>query len=714
MRADALRLYWILTLVGYGAWNLLGMMFWPSEDMIRHVFTVAPLAIPTLVGTYLLFDRDLRAANAVFLGGSLFTIAWAIYALDAPQAFLLFVILALVAAFVIHPLGGFLTVGASTSLMVWLYFIRPDLVPPEDVASTLIFGVIAVIGVWSLSFRLFQALNWYAEGYTEAERQTRDAQEHRAQLLQALKQLDNAYYRIERANAALQLAWKAADEAERSKTELATNISHELRTPLNLIVGYSEMMMASPTSYEGVTLPAQYRGDINAIYRSAQHLLALADDVLDLAQMEVGRLGLLREPIDLGQVVRDAVSLIREYVEAKGLKLVVEIPDDLPTLIVDRLRIRQVLLNLLTNAARFTETGDIKVVVSHRENNVEVRVIDSGPGIPPDDLPRVFEQFVTRDRSRSDWHSGTGLGLPISKRFVELHGGEMSVDSVINQGTTFWFTLPLMQLAGDERSSSAGHLTPRYQHQHEQVLVLAHEDTGLARLLQRHLDGFRIEIASDLVDAERKALDVRATAILADLDATAATTPNGRTPIIYCPLPRVGRLVHRLGITDYLIKPVSRAILLQSIHRVATPIHNILIVDDDDRFARLLARMLRSDHSDYRITTVYNGEDALATLRKTGPDLLLLDLAMPGMGGLEVLQHMAGDPRLAKTNVIVVSAQGESDSRILLGTALRFEKPEGFHLAEMFEMVGAALKKLSPSRSNLTATASTLGEDLPG
>ena len=184
--------------------------------------------------------------------------------------------------------------------------------------------------------------------------------------------------------------------------ELATNISHELRTPLNLILGYSEMMITSPASYGGVPLPQPYRGDLNAVYRSAQHLLALSDDILDLAQMEVGRLGLRREAVDLSQVIRDSATLVQDFVEAKGLELRLELLDDAAILLLDRLRIRQVLLNLLTNAARFTVRGQIRVHVMSREQDVLVQIIDTGD--PPDDFPACFSHS-----SRATSRGRTGI-----------------------------------------------------------------------------------------------------------------------------------------------------------------------------------------------------------------------------------------------------------------------------------------------------------------
>lgn len=703
LRTDALRLFLVLTTVGYLAWHGANTVPPSTSFPADSAYLVLPVALLILAGTWMLISRNGEAATVVFVGGGLLGISWALYVLDAAQVSTLFPVLALIAAFVINPLGGFVVAGLQIGLLVFLGSLRPGLVSAADVWNVAIFAVLAVVGVWVLTHRLFLALNWYVDSYAKAERRTREAEEHRAQLVQAWTQLDSAYYRLERANAALQLAWKAADEAERSKMELATNISHELRTPLNLIVGYSEMMMTSPGSYGGVPLPQPYRGDLNAIYRSAQHLLALTDDVLDLARMEVGHLGLLREPVDLGQVIRDAAALVSDYVEAKGLELRLELPDDLPTLMLDRLRIRQVLLNLLTNAARFTEHGHIEVSVLRRESGVRVAVADTGPGIAPDDLPRVFQEFATQDRPRPDWRSGTGLGLPISKRFVELHGGEMGVESVVGAGTTFWFTLPLA--IAKERGATLISTGPAhvYSRQQERVLVLAHAEAGLARLLQRHLRGYRVEVAEDLVDATARATKLKATAIIADLDESTGVG-SSPVPVVRCTLPRLGRLAQRLRVADYLVKPVSRDALLRAIRQLECPISRVLIVDDDTRFVRLLNRMLSANGRDYLISTAHNGEEALAKMRACAPDLLLLDLAMPGLDGVGVLNEMAAAPELRDVRVIVISAREEGESTVPLGGELRISKPEGFRLAELTQVIEAAVSKLAPVRAYLADT----------
>ncbi|MBI2938915.1 MAG: response regulator [Chloroflexi bacterium] len=706
LRADALLLFLTLGAIGYVAWHYAYISVWATADTLARADRIFVVAVPLLVGAFVLLPRSQLAATGVCVGGGLLTISWALYSLDTVRGAILYAMLAMVAAIVIHPLGGALVAVVAVGLLVLLGTARPGLVDPVDVWSTAVFAGLAVAGVWVLTRHLLLALNWYVNSFGEAERRTREAEEHRAQLVRAWKQLDAAYYRLERANAALQLAWKAADEAERSKMELALNISHELRTPLNLIVGYSEMMMTSPGSYGNTPLPTPYRGDLYAVYSSAQHLLALTDDVLDLARMEVGSLALRREPVDLGQVVRDAAALVRDYVEAKGLELRLELPEALSPLMLDRLRIRQVLLNLLTNAARFTQRGWIAVQVLQREHDVRVDVRDTGAGIAPDDLPRVFQRFVTRQSPGGDWQRGVGLGLPISKRLVEMHGGTMGVDSALGAGTTFWFTVPSVPSDVDVAAGGSVGLSPAYLRPYQPVLVLAQTPAAVAGLLQRHLEGCQIEVTDTLAEARALAMEVKATAIITDLDAPDEPASES-VPVFRCPLPRSRRIAQELGVADYLIKPISREALASAIGALGDRVRHVLIVDDDTSFVRLLARLLNSDGHEYVISTAHNGEEALARLQVERPDLLLLDLVMPGLDGIGVLSSMANQPELAGIRVIIISAHGD-DGAVPLGRELRVSKPEGFHLAELTRLIAAMVEVMAPVRAHLSPQPSAI------
>jgi len=694
-RVDTLRLFLGLITIGYLACQF--SQTFPNEAALARAFSVAPPTIVMLVLTYLLLERNSQLAAIFFGAAGLGVIAWSIYALRTASIAMLFPLLALIAAFVVQPVGGFLVGVGAVALLELLALLLPDVIGPDLIWTVAVYSALAVVGVWAVMHRLFQALNWYVTSYGEAETRMQEARDHRAQLVQAYKQLDLAYYRIERASAALQIAWKAADEAERSKMELAANVSHELRTPLNLIAGYSELMITSPRSYGGISLPETFRGDMSAIYRSAQHLLALTDDVLDLARMEVGRLGLTREAANVHQIVLEAVDLVRDYVEAKGLALETEIPVQPMTLNLDRLRIRQVLLNLLANAARITERGQIRVAVEHLPTHLRVVVSDTGPGISPEDVASLFRPFSPLDRAHANWHSGTGLGLSISKRFIELHGGEMGVESTLGAGCTFWFTLPRgSSTSGDVDHRQSGQPAMRYRPA-EQTVVVAHSDPRIAHLLGRRLANVCVESAESLGSAMALACDLKATLIIADIDEP-ASEETGPVPIVRCPLPHAGDLRERLGVDDYLEKPVSRDVLLNAVRQQDGSARKILIVDDDSRMVRMLQRMLTSESDNYVIDTAYNGEEALTKLQLRPPDLLLLDLVMPEVDGVTVLARMAGNPALAQVKTIVISARSEEESTVPLGREIGIGKPDGFRVGEVITLLQAIVEGMAPAR----------------
>jgi signal transduction histidine kinase/CheY-like chemotaxis protein len=700
-RMATLRLFVILTAGAYFVWQF--TMTFPNEAALFRTFAVAPAAVTLLGVTYLLLRRESEAAAFVFVGGGLLVISWAIAALRAAEAAMLYPLLTLTAAFVLQPLWGLLTSAISLVLLELLARSLPGVVAPDLIWWVAVSSCLSVIGVWALMHRLFQALNWYVASYAEAESHLQEAREHRAQQVQAFKQLDAAYYRIERISAALQIAWKAAEEAERSKMELAANISHELRTPLNLIAGYSELMMSSPGSYRGIALPEPYRGDISAIYRNAQHLLALTDDVLDLARTEVRRLALAREEVDIHQLVREAVGLVREYVDAKGIELQLDIPDQPWILEVDRLRIRQVLLNLLANAARMTERGQIRVEVRHQATSMRISIADTGPGIAPEQLPGLFQRFNPLDQPRSV-HSGTGLGLWLSKQLVELHGGDMGVESTLGIGTTFWFTLPHATSVSHHSDGWSLSLQVPLSYHNERVLILAHRDSRMARLLERRLTGVRIEMTDDITAALELAHQIKATAIITDA-ASPSQSITGPVPIVRCPLFDPGSLSHHLGVDDYLVKPVSRDDLLRAIRSLARPVRRILIVDDDTRMVRLLQRMLASEQDGYVVATAHNGEEALTQMQSEPPDLLLLDLVMPNLDGFGVLKRMATVPALANVNTIIISARDEEEIAVPMGTTISVLKGDGFQSGEVTAILNAVVSALTPSRALLDERA---------
>jgi signal transduction histidine kinase/CheY-like chemotaxis protein len=547
-----------------------------------------------------------------------------------------------------------------------------------------------------------------------------EARHHRGQLIHLFKQLDLAYYQLGRANAELVVARETAEAAERFKSEFVTNVSHELRTPLNLIIGFTEIMVSSPESYENIVLPPPYRSDLNAVHHSAQHLLTLVDDVLDLARIEAGKIALAREHVDMKLLIVETTNIVSDYIAAKGLTLEVNMAEDLPLLWIDRVRIRQTLLNLLVNAARHTEKGWIQVDVCLQQaetgqaegrqaggrDEVLVRVTDTGEGIAEQEQPKLFQEFHAAEHPTSAWHTGTGLGLPISKKFVELHQGTMGVQSRQGIGSCFWFTLPCLSLQqSDAVQRQAEGYHPLVQLGEEApAVVVVHDSPHMVDLVKRYLEGYQVIGARNVAEGQRLAQETRAAAmIMGDAESSPLSSSSvlGNDFLtIHCPLPSTQLAASRLGGHDLLIKPVSRHELLAAIDKIATdkvpqPVERVLIVDDNPEIVRMFRRMLRSRVPFVECFEAYNGAEALELLHTKAPSLVLLDLIMPVVDGQSVLNQMAADATLARIPVILISARGQDHSDLRVPGPIRIDKPSGFELGEVIRTIETSLNLLS-------------------
>ncbi len=676
--------------------HLFGVVTWPQVLGWRVWLLAGGLALATAVVLRLLPGRPL--AGMVVWQVSLAALAVAGASLYRQPLLLL--------SLSVLPLISMVTLGwhaclAAEALLGAALLIQPAAVAGSSLPTGVAWGALLAAGFaglvgWAAEETLLTVTQWSLSSSRQALQNMEEARQHRARLAIALKDLDQAYYRLGRTNAALVAAWKEADEARRFKSEFVANVSHELRTPLNLVIGFSEMMRTAPESYGGVPLPGPYRSDLNAIYHSARHLLSLVDDVLDLARIESGEIALAREPVQVSELVNEAVEIVRNYVMAKGLDLQVEVEPDLPPISVDRLRIRQVLLNLLVNATRFSDRGFIRIEVSRRDGEMLFRVRDTGRGIPPEDLPKIFQEFRTTEQPASSWHSGTGLGLPISKKFVELHNGRMGVESAMQQGTTFWFTLPLKPKRPSPPTSSRDRLQPlAATAADERLVVLVHEDPQTGALLQRYLRNCRVAVAPDIEAALAMAEELQAVALLTD-PAHAPTHPDISLPVISCPLPSGRQAAAALGAQDLLVKPVTHEDLLEAIARLQRPVRRVLIADDDPNVVRLFRRMLQTRLPADACLEAYNGEEALSRMRAERPDLVLLDLAMPRVDGRMVLDRMAEEPELSQIPVIIVSAKSQEYIQLQLPGTVQVHRAGGFQLSEVVQLIDGMVKTLAP------------------
>ena len=680
---------------GLSIWFIVATATWPEAyGWSERGFVFLLIGICGLA--LWLLSRHMVLAQVAWQVGMMAAITLGVWLFHSPEIALFYILLPFVAAVTAGWPAFLIVQSLITGTIIWLShsaLLDVGLGPYAAVIG--IGGICAGLLGSVIAQTLFTAMESYVLALARAEENLEAVRQHRGQLMRMQKSLDDAYYQLKRTNSALTAAWQIADEAQRFKAEFVANVSHELRTPLNLIVGFSEVIMTSPESYGNVPLPGVYRRDLNAIYYSGQHLLALVDDVLDLARIEVGKLTVVRNQVDLMALVEETTTIVSDYITAKGLDMQVNITDDLPIIWIDRLRIRQVLLNLLVNAARYTDRGHIRLEISRSPEEVIVRVTDSGRGIPAQDLPKIFEEFRTTEEPMSTWHSGTGLGLPISKKFVELNGGRMGVESIQMQGTSFWFTLPCKAATAHPAQPTQRKRFKPVVTTPERVLVIVHEDSRVAPFLQRYLDGYQLLSAVNLSEGIGLAATVHALAVVTD-EAQPLHTPPGNMLIVCCPLPSGFRAAHSLGANNLLVKPVSRHELEAAVNQLDHPIRRILIADDDPEMVRVFKRMLSARVGIEEWQEAFNGEEALRLMRSKRPDLVLLDLIMPGTDGHSVLEQMASDPALADIPVIVISAKGQDYLNLPLPGAVQISKSDGFQMGEVVRMLDAILKALAP------------------
>ena len=608
------------------------------------------------------------------------------------------------------------TGGAFIAAICSLLLLAPSigLVPDPALRVTTLVGMWSVVGlIWLTQHPFATAIAWYYFSYEQNRGLLEQARDSQLQLKQTLEDLAAANLQLTRLNSLAQGLRRTAEEARMAKEQFVANVSHELRTPLNMIVGFSETIIQSPDIYDG-TIPSNLLADLDVIHRNSQHLSKLIDDVLDLSQIEADQIALTRERVSFEKIVEAAVIAVRPLFDSKGLYLDVEIAEDLPQVFCDPTRIRQVVLNLLSNAGRFTEQGGVHLRVWQQENELMVIVRDTGPGIAAENMGKLFEPFRQVDGSIGRRYGGTGLGLSISKRFIELHGGKIWVESEEGGGTTFFFQLPMAPPTPVSTSDFMRGFAPEWEYVqrtrpstapkpvvHPRFVVL---ETGqaLQRLLSRYMDGVEIAAVSSLQEAIQELSDVPARALLVNeisisealqrLDESEGL-PYG-TPAITCSVPGVQEAAGELGVSDYLVKPISKESLLAALDRLELKGNTVLIIDDEPEALRLFRRMLISSARGYRILRATDGEQGLSILGEQRADVILLDLIMTRMDGFRFLARKSQEPTLRDIPVIVISARDPTGQPIV-SNALAVTRGGGLPIPQLLACIDTLSRILS-------------------
>ncbi len=467
-----------------------------------------------------------------------------------------------------------------------------------------------------------------------------------------------------RAEAVVEAAREAAEEANRAKSTFIANMSHELRTPLSAIIGYSEMLQEE---IEEGGDPAGFAVDMGKIESNARHLLGLINDVLDLSKVESGKMEVFTETFDVADMVREVAATVQGLVGKKANTLVLDAGADLGAMRSDVTKIRQILLNLLSNAAKFTERGTITLSVRRDGGQMVFQVADDGIGMTEEQLAKLFQRFQQADASTTRKFGGTGLGLSITKVFSTMLGGDVAVTSAPGQGSAFTVSLPAEIEAAGARPEP-GDLRPVSDKERSDLVLVVDDDPAQRDLMSRFLEreGFSARLAPDGQTGLAMAKALRPRAILLDvmmpgmdgwsvLARLKADPDLARIPVVMVTFVGERGLATSLGAADYVPKPVEWEAFRGVMDRFHDAVGDVLIVDDDTDARERMRSML--EKNGWSVVEAGNGREALDRVAHAVPRLILLDLTMPVMDGFAFLHELRERPGCADVPVIVLTAR---------------------------------------------------------
>jgi signal transduction histidine kinase/CheY-like chemotaxis protein len=508
-----------------------------------------------------------------------------------------------------------------------------------------------------------------------------------------------------------------AEAANQAKSAFLANMSHELRTPMNAILGYSEMLIEEAEDLE----QEDFIPDLQKINKAGTHLLALINDVLDLAKVESGKMEAFAEDIDIGSLIDEVSGTAHPLIEKNNNILSIERGNELGSAHQDLTKLRQTLFNLLSNAAKFTHDGTITL---HVERSVEsgvdwltFAVSDTGIGIAADKVEHVFEEFTQADDSTTRDYGGTGLGLAISRRFGQLLGGDLNATSELGKGSTFTIRVPVIlpgaqapQPPADTTAAISGtELESLRKAGPGSTVLVIDDDPEACEIIERYLtkDGYSIATASSGEQGLRLAHELQPAAITLDvmmpemdgwsvLRALKADPNLRKIPVIMLTMIDDRTRGYSLGAVDYLTKPVDRELLNKALSRyycAEEDICPVLLVEDDIETREVMARAL--EKAGWTVSEAGNGQQALDMLPNLQPKLILLDLMMPVMDGFDFLAAMRAQPEWLHIPVIVVTAKDltADDRDRLSGRVEEIVEKSAYTREQLLQHVGEAVAK---------------------
>jgi signal transduction histidine kinase len=449
VKSDRLSILWQVT-SGVSIMVLVLMFtFVTTENLSVAIWVLSPIALiagSTATRILLAWERINLASLAYTLGGVL-AVAVAMTETNPTTAQIVpfaLIIVVFMAGLLLSPFTTVMVGIGSAVLTIAVPALSAgtlEIIGPHQIFA-IVMMMISLLMALQVTGELYAVTEWALSNYERERLSNRELFENRNQLRISLRRSEVLGEQLQSTNAELAEAKEAAEAAKKFRGQFLANMSHELRTPLNAIIGFSETMLKFPMMYDDEELPEAYRNDLNQIFTSGQQLLSLINDILDLARVDAGKLEIYMEQVSLDPVIEAVKATANGLVSGKPIELTFDLPEPLPMVWADETRVRQVLLNLYSNATKFTDSGSIDLKITSVEEGVQFSIRDTGRGIPADKLSAIFEEFTqAEDKGGRDPRAGSGLGLAISRQLLDLMRGHIWAESVVGEGSTFYFTL---------------------------------------------------------------------------------------------------------------------------------------------------------------------------------------------------------------------------------------------------------------------------------